>query len=645
MTSIVTAPRRTTALAAAVIVGLLATLLTFFTPPAPAAAECLTPTGLCAEVPAPNQTGSPESPKPGGSCSEQDGVSPDTWCGYGSFDNRYTGSMLITDPSPLPPEPLTPVYGVAGSSGLPGEFYRSVAYNGYADQCKVSRIVADPATGRQSEVLAARGVFWKDTRSWTFVTTTTSSTSVTNKKMTKGSVFDLGSRVDMLSGKWVIIKNYKAPSTANYNVAVTTVTSTKTKYYSGRSTSYSCDYPAGPQTITKYCPTSIGPGTMEGPYDNSKTSPRFSQTQDIDPLTRVRVWKATAKPAAGEKFVDGILYSKIGYAYKTNPNLFKQAGTNSAAVDYVRGCDEIDYVANVSNTSCFAQDGKTPITGKECTFSPGNYHKIAPGKRMQCTYYTYPNRSVPQVLLAFGGCKAPVECTDDKCFVDAWANWKCNDSTGSNGRDLTYNFANCGMTDKEEQAVCGVAPKPVIYDPNNVIIRNGSQVVANGTALKVYWPAVSPKIPGNSGWSNKIENKTLQWRVAGGSQPMKGGAANASDQPVWGNTDKGSGASLLTNSANGPSQDGWSTTSLFLKFFQGTRTNNGGTITVGQNEVANPVVSKSGDLIPFGVYGVYSFSIPRTISTGLGGSQTKQIPFTCVTDMAHFYSVSGRVTG
>jgi hypothetical protein len=644
--------RTTSAIVAAVIAGLLSAFLTVIAP-APADASCLTPTGMCAEVTT-DVTGNTESvPPSGGTCNEKDNVSPDTYCGYAKFDVKYVGSMLQTDPTPLPPV-LSPVYA---ASGTPNGYYQSVAYNQYKDQCKTPRKEIDPITGK-ADYIPARGVYWADTRSWTFVTTTTSSTTITNKLMAKGAVFDWARSYNQFTGGWVITKGYKATIAGYYNVAVTTTTSTTTKYYSGRSVSYSCDYPAGIQHYVKQCPTSIGPGTMIGPVDNTKTNPRFPvklADGTVDPLTMKRTWNAIAKPdtSKGEKFIDGVLYSKVGLAIKSNPALYRTAAPHSDAIGTIANCPDLKYNAIVSNTECFDTNGNYVTNSPSiCTFSPGNYHKIAPGKQTVCEYYTYPYRSAPQVTAYFKGCSVPPkECSTSNCFVDDWAAWYC-DGSAANGKDIDYNFANCGLTDKEEQAVCSAVPNPTIYDPDNIKITNGSQVVANGKALKVYWPAVTPKIPTSSGWINKIENKKLQWFVVKNSQPLKAGSANAANQPVWGNPDKNASDSMLTQSSAGPGQIGWANTSLFLKFFQGTKTNTGAGFTFGSGEVANTVKVKAGtttatnnDLIPFGVYGVYSFTIPRRITTAIGGSQIKNIPITCTTNMAYFYSVSGRVTG
>lgn len=645
--------RSTSALVAVVLAALLSAFITVVTPPEPADATCLTPTGMCAEVTT-DVSGSTETPpRSSGTCNEKDNVSPDTYCGYAKFDTKYVGSMLQTDPAPLPPV-LSPVYAAPGT---PNGYYASVAYNQYKDQCKVPRKEIDPVTGK-ADYISARGVYWADTRSWTLVTVTTSSTDITNKQVTKGTVFNWARTYNWLTSSWTIVKNYKAPATGFYNVAVTTSTTTTTKYYSARVVSYSCDYPAGIQHYVKKCPTSIGPGTMIGPVDNTKTNPRFPvklPDGTIDPLTQVRTWNAIAKPdtSKGEKFIDGVLFSKVGLAIQSNPALFKTPAPQSDAIGVIANCADLKFNAIVSNKECFDNAGNYVTNSPAiCTFSPGNYHKIAPGKQTVCEYYTYPYRSAPQITAYFNGCTVPAKkCTTSNCFVDEYAAWYC-DGSAANGKDNNYNFANCGMSEKEEQAVCSAVPNPTIYDPSNVKIANGSQVVANGKALRVYWPAVTPKIPTGGGWINKIENKKLQWLVVKNSQPLKTGPVNAGNQPVWGNPDKTASNSVLTQSSAGPSQVGWDNTSLFLKFFQGTKTNTGSGFTFGSGEVANTVNVKAGtptatnnDLIPFGVYGVYSFTIPRRITTAIGGPQIKNIPITCSTNMAYFYAVSGRVTG
>jgi hypothetical protein len=221
--------------------------------------------------------------------------------------------------------------------------------------------------------------------------------------------------------------------------------------------------------------------------------------------------------------------------------------------------------------------------------------------------------------------------------VNTWANWKCNDATGSNGYNDTYDFAHCGgtITASLPKCVWNGSTTPAITSPAGTAASNGTQAPANGKAWQVTWPTLTTSKP--------VLNEWVEMVMVKNSQPYRSGlSSDDSTQPFIASFTKGGSSVVVDTQNSGTGLDGWAQHTAFLQFFKAS-TVVPSAFTFG-SETSNPVSLGSKAVNPFGVYLVYHWTYTYAVSTGVGGSTVMQVPGTCVTNMAYFYPVSGRST-
>lgn len=587
-------------------------------------------------------------------------------------------------------------------SGLPGQWLWWD--NQYANQCVGASYPAYDPAKKAYDTYYANAVGWVDNHYWLFgidTVRTPRTVTVAGPQPIYGTepVYSYKSVYNSKTKKWTTVKTQTGTRqiitgytpVVPVTVTVSTITdrtnsgmdNTTTRTYStpgtysytrvdvtyfpnwnGRTVNYGpCYYPSAPKLITNNCPASVGPGTMTGPSGNAATSPWPVPTGPgtYDPQTEMRKWRtAPANAASNPLWVNapngGTLYSTIGMEWKkgATSKFFQQGNTTALAL--ARDCTDITY-----NTTALGQPcqylGTTypdkygkwlPATDPICQLTPGNYYKKAAGEATKCQYVQYywdPFSQQYTSKQTFLQCEPPQACPD--CAVDGWANWKCNDANGSNGRDLTYNFANCNST---TTYMCSFADsKPTIKDPAGVTKPNGAQVLANGKQWTLAWNAPSA-VRSSTGGNVTPQNKWMQFLRAENSQPVRVGAGTGADtQPVFAHTTKTANptntSSLLTDAGSETGTDGWDKSTLYLRAYQGSKVNlTGSLLYVGRNQVANPATVNPNGLIPYGVYLAFIYTHPRTVSTGPGGTVTIDVPEVCATNMATLYMTSGRPT-
>ena len=224
--------------------------------------------------------------------------------------------------------------------------------------------------------------------------------------------------------------------------------------------------------------------------------------------------------------------------------------------------------------------------------------------------------------------------------MNAYAHWLCNDPRGTNGFDYTTDFTNpCQMPPPVSCHWSNGSGAGSITDPFGSAVSNGPQVTADGKKWTVTFPTLD--CPGVN-----VQNQWQQYVVANNSQPFRAGSsANADNQPVFGSTSATTTTnSILTRLPSSVGQNGWGGTNLYLRFNQASPSADA-TTTVGAGQVANPVTVGKGTAVPFGVYTVVHFTVPQTVSTGMGGTTTVNVPYTFCSQMVSFTPVSGRVAG
>lgn len=381
-----------------------------------------------------------------------------------------------------------------------------------------------------------------------------------------------------------------------------------------------CVYPYAPVEESNTCPYSAGPGTLTGPWGTGL--PVVLGDGTVDPRTESKTWTTPLE------------YSGVGNDYNASgPTL---GLSNSAYINAVTGCPNITYVFSVSNSKCTLASGQSVVDSSDCQLVPGNYTTTATSKQITCDYIYYPSYRTYTALT----CGSPYKCTVTGCSFDRVDALYCNNTIHS-GADYTYNFATCGNS--VPQPTCSWSNgtgKASLTDPYGVAQSSGVQVTADGKAWKLSIASLS--------CTGSLQNKAEKVIVSAGSQPFRAGySAGASNQPVFGSfsptATTGSILSLLSESAAGT--DGWSNNTIYLRFYQPTTTATVST-PVGAGEVSNPVTAKVGSAIPFGVYNVYTFTVPTTVTVGYGGGTTTiNVPFTIAAPQTLFYPISGRVTG
>lgn len=601
---------RRMSVSALIVLSLLAALFTAFVPATPALA--CDPAQFCSENPAQAESGGGGGgvPVSGGTCgSGGPWTNPWVECGYASFSSAYNAPHS-ENPSPLP-------------AVMKGGYF-----NGYNGQCKSTPLWnSDPRTG-QSVPYYAIGVNWVDTAIYTTRTyvqqTKESKLTYTGQKIKLYTGTGSGGK---LLWKWFTVPHPVLNIGQSYTVVVeTTVTD---RYISKRYVSYSCVYPPLPYSVNRVCPTSIGPGSMTGPYANGPTTasgwPVKTGTGTVDPKTTLRKWDTP------------IIYSPIGSTLKSSPSTFSQG--NRTALSLVQGCQKMYYNVTVDNSTCH-YPYTNPTAGAYgsdiCGFTPGNYLKIASGQQITCRYAVYPADN----YVEFQSCGTPYKCSLSECNVNAYAHWLCNDPTGANGFDNTTDFTNpCGAPPPVSCRWSNGSGAGSITDPYGAPVSNGPQVTADGKKWTVTFPTLD--CPGVN-----VQNQWQQYVTASNSEPFRtGAAANADNQPVFGSTSPTATTnSILTRLPSSVGQNGWGGTNLYLRFNQASPSSTAKT-TVGSGQVSNPVTVNAGTAVPFGVYTVVHFTVPQTVSTGIGGSTIVNVPYTFTSQMVSFTPVSGRVAG
>lgn len=400
----------------------------------------------------------------------------------------------------------------------------------------------------------------------------------------------------------------------------------------------------------------------------------------------------------------GILYSNIGMAWE-NPdvefllNRTKIIGSSATAgisgtsrwsgffpsgsalagqlLSYIKDCPDIVYQVSARDQSCvylgstFGADyGKTfgPRSEYCSKFTPGNYTREATGRTMKCQYAevfwdnsTAGNRGSgygetlnpkgdPVFKRELLGCDEPK--LDPSAEIDGWSHWVCNDSRGSVGRNNSYNFANCsgprpdGTVDIADEYRC-VAPdagEPRVLDPETGFVGpNRSQVLASGKQVQVLWPAptgISVFSGGRLSHVGTPENMWQQWGLIPGSKPINDSLSlDDPNQSIFGNYLEGRSPDSSRSVIGGPGKDGWDTPWLYLRAYKAAGINNSdSSIRIGDETVA------PGGGLPLGLTTTFNATIEKTVSTGLGGSITINVPISCDMPEAYLYVISGRAT-
>jgi hypothetical protein len=647
----------------AVIISLLASFITFVAP-ATSAQACDTVTTICTTVPnnpGPGTTAS-TNPSGGSTCPSSTGNQATgtdgtiVRCGYAKFPNSkpvYMGDGIPPTqgwPSPLP----TSYYGRWDNGyGTQGAPCMNSPKRGY-----------DPLTGDPIDYYAL-GVSWTDKATW-HVSTVVNDTVTFDLVKPKQTVTALIDPINHLFDSPHVGKSYTNTTKASVFVWVIHVTSTtRTTTYTSRSTSYSCDYPSLPfVSWPKVCPTYVGPGYMTGPSGNANTNYPQISPGVFDPRYAKHKW--ASKPIDNASVAKIVLdpvkhaylaYSPIGWDYHsgTNKSQFldwqsNTAGQNSRILSEVLNCDDLKFESRLDQSACWDSNnnyltwkGTLTDPSNPCGFVPGNYQKTVNGYSIKCYYGVYPYEG----KVKFKNCLGETSCAD--CSINQPVHFYCSGANPSEGagRDDIHDFMTygCGGPDGGGTPVCkwtGNAT-PTIYGPTGSTVANGSQVSANGKQWRVAFPKVS--ITGVS--ASILDNFWMQFVTADGSQPVRPGVSPGADnQQVLGSTDKTSKTSALTVMDSSTGTNNWNNQDFYMRFFQGTNANTStapATLTGGAK--GNTVNTPKGGLLPYGVYAVYHYTYKVTSSTSVGGTVTLLQPGTCISNMAYFYPVSGRVSG
>lgn len=670
-----------TAISFAVFVAVFAGTLGLGVEPAEAV-DCSGAASVCAKIETTTSTTNKPSEvnNDGTPCSQSLPASPVTVCGTASI--RFTYSLG---------------QGGAVVLGLPQSMWMGW-YHNYAGQCTTSSYQAWDAAENAYVRMPATSVGWIDKRFWTLdVKTYVSQKTVTVAKPQTHTSTVIVKPGYWKKGKWyppitktvtttdpvqpVTVTTYKLTDNIGLQGSRTgtqTFSSVGTHRYSytevimnpwwvGRSVNYSpCYYPSAPKTVVNACPTEVGPGLMTGPTGNALTKfPVAVGPGKYDPKTEKRVWRTKPSANAGKYWVDtpsgGIMYSNIGLKWREPGALgFFSQKDSTAALSYARNCDDkIEYNTTAINQPC-QYLGTTfpdkygqwlPATDPLCKgFVPGNYLKTAAGKQSKCTYVQYYWDLMYQTSTnkqRFIKCETPKPCAN--CAINAWAHWKCNDASGSNGRNETYDFVNCDAKKKGADsagplgATCTVPSKaPKIYDAAGNLVPNGSQAFADGKPWLMRWQIPSPTV--------SVKDKWMQWIMAGNSSPYRSGLGLSDPkQPIFASDNKSASplgsSNILTTPGTAQGKQGWTSADLYLRAYQGGSANaTGGPLFVGSERADGGLRVDNNDTIPFGAYLAFLYTYEYTTSTGMGGPVTLVIPVTCGTDMGYLYWLSGRVT-
>lgn len=677
-------PRRIV-IAFAAFIGVFAGTLGVGVEPAQAV-DCAGPASVCAQL----DTSTSTTPKPsesssdGTPCSQSLPASPVTICGTASI--RFTYSVG---------------QGGAQVMNLPASMWMGW-YHNYAGQCTTSSYQAwDAAEGAYVRI-PANGVGWIDKHWWT----PDIRTSSIKRTVTVAKPATHTSTVVVQAGYWKTVNKKKVwvppvtktvtttdpvvPVTVDVYKVIDNIgyqgSSTRTQTFStpgtytymytevtmnpwwtGRSVTFSpCYYPSAPKLVVNQCPTEVGPGQMTGPSGNAvSTFPVAVGPGKYDPKTEKRIWRTRPATNMGSKWVEtpsgGILYSDIGMKWRQpGATSFFSQKDSTAALAYARDCEStIEYNTTAINQPC-QYLGTTypdkygqwlPASDPLCKgFVPGNYLKTAAGKQSKCQYVqyywdlfnqTYTNKQ------RFIKCDVPKACAD--CAIRAWAHWKCNDATGSNGRNETYDFINCNVSKPGPDsggplnATCTVASKqPQIFDSKGKLVPNGSQAFADGKPWLMRW--LIPKA------TVAVKDQWMQWIMAGNSSPYRTGLGLSDPtQPIFASDNKNasplSADNILTTPGSAEGKPGWTSADLWVRAYQGGGANNAGSpLFLGSERKDGGLRINDKDTIPFGAYLAFLYTYDYTTSTGMGGPVTLTIPVTCGTEMGYLYWLSGRVT-
>ena len=401
-----------------------------------------------------------------------------------------------------------------------------------------------------------------------------------------------------------------------------------------RDVQYYCHYPAAPYSTYKTCPTDIQ-GTMQGPYDNAATNPRFPvliAPGQFDPKTQPKDWHIP-------------MYSDIGNAYRVYGTALSPS--NWQAYSLVVNCQPMYYNVTVGNAQCWwanspgpwYDNNLNPIGGlrgaENCSFTPGNYIKQATGSQITCKYGVYP-AGYGYSGNQFVGCGE--KSINPTAYYSGQAWWCSIAPNGQNGWNTTGNFAtDCKDATPPNCTWSNGTGALTITDPYGVVQPSGVQVQADGKVWTVTAPTLN--CPG-------AQNQWQQWVVGKNSKPSRSGlTANDATQPVWGSYTRNGVASFTVYAGSSVGSQGWGQSTFYLRFNQATVTNDTNNAIVVGADSSNPVSVPSGSAIPFGLYFLYHYSLTDTASSNVGGTVNFNNFKSISTPMVTFYSVSGRVTG
>lgn len=505
-------------------------------------------------------------------------------------------------------------------------------------QCAgASRSYVDPVTGQWRQSYA-NGIYWVDNRQTTSGWTWEGPRYVyKNKYEAFYKTSPTGGRTLGKVANVAPIIGYNPPPPAVINVSRAGVV-WKVWEYTGRSAvivgdimrvvNWStgrdvvgyCTYPQMPYTAYKSCPTRID-ATMNGPYDNNATNPRYPvliAPGKFDPKTEVKQWRIPQLSTIGANYA----------AY--GPNL---GGSNSYKWQLVENCPDMYMNVRVNNTECWKNGVR--LTGADnCSFTAGNYNKSATGQQIACRYGVYPS-GYGQTSRVFVGCSGEFYNPRTYYRGDAW--WCSTAPNGVIGWNTTDNFAtNCKPATPPVCSWSNGTGLPTIRDPYGVVQPSGTQVQADGKPWTITYPTLN--CPGS-------QNMWQQWIIGKNSKPTRDGlAGNNSTQPVWGSY-QSSGNGYLVYSGSSTGATGWTNNVITVKFNQATITNSGSSNIVVGSDSPNPVTVAPGQPIPFGIYSKYNYSINDTSYSNVGGTVNFNNFKTVSGPMITFYAVSGRVTG
>lgn len=391
---------------------------------------------------------------------------------------------------------------------------------------------------------------------------------------------------------------------------------------SWRQVSYTCLYPGAPRPVIMQC-AYWGSGKLQGPLSNSTGYPVVDSNGETITQTLPREWTAPRTATAlGKRWESSGKKQLLGLS----PPAFAQYVSSN--------CIDFDYLGWFQKDRCKTLYGSKGLTGDDCAVVPGNYLNKFKGQQLRCAWTYYPYWDFYRA----SGCSERAVFNQDRP-VAMYCKGKSPAGRGLyfNGYDTRYNFATCG--DSFPVPKCnfeGNTSAPVIISPDGTRASLSTQALANGLQWLLDYPALTV---------SGAENKRQRWILVEGSEPTRGGDPASETQPYMAHFDpQAQGKGVLSFLDDARSFPGWDRDRLYLRLYQAAGLSDAARL-FGQDEVQNRIRVKKGDIAPMGIYARYDFTVKRFIETVVAGRIEVNVPMHCSTEMATFYSVSGRATG